>query len=169
MQTDANKTDREILYPWQRWAELMTVFVMLLLLGFLGYHQVANTGFFTDKFRSLEMVCLYGPIIFSFIAPIVRAWTGRRNPARPFEIATNVFLALGSLWLLTIFPFNFAHLADTLPGPLHFILAWTTDGIGKVFLIFQIIVVSLAALATTWQYLSIRRREFVAHTSPHIS
>ncbi len=159
MKTVGKQTEKEVLTAAQRGGELISVIVILLVFGFFAYHQVAHTGFFTAKFGAEEMVCLYGPILLSLAAPIVRAGTGRRNPARPFEVVTNVFLALAALWLLLVFPFNFAHLADVLPGALHFVLAWITNEIGKVVLILQIIVGTIWALVTTVKYLSVRRRE----------
>ena len=162
MKTVVEKTDKEVLTTAQRCGELISIIVMLLLFSFFVYHQGAQTGFFTAKFGALEMICLYGPILVSFAAPAVRAVSGRRNPARPFDVATYVFLALAALWLLMVFPFNFSHLADALPGALHFVLAWITNDIGKVCLILQVIIGPISALLTTRKYLSVRRRE-LAH------
>lgn len=162
MKTVGEKIDKEVLTIGQRVGELISVVLMLLLFSFFVYHQVAQTGFFTAKFGALEMFCLYGPILLSLIAPVVRAVSGRRNPARPFDVATNVFLAIAAIWLLMVFPFNFAHLADALPGAIRFVLAWITNDIGRVFLILQLIIGSITAILTTWKYLSMRRRE-LAH------
>ncbi|HEX2908905.1 MAG TPA: hypothetical protein VHO69_18680 [Phototrophicaceae bacterium] len=152
------ETDNETLTTPQRWAEFLVVAAMLLLFGFFSYHQLANTGFFTEKFGALETVCLYGPILAALIAPVVRAVTGRRNPARPFEAARTAFLAAGSLWLLIVFPFNFAHLADTLPVSLRFALAWVTDDIGKIPLLIQVILGPVAGIPILWKYFSQRRQ-----------
>lgn len=159
MKTVTQHTDKEALTPAQRGGELVGIAIMLLVPGFFAYHQAANTGFYTARFGAMEMVCLYGPILFSFAAPVVRVVTGRRNPARPFEIVTNVFLALAAVWLLIVFPFNFAHLADALPAAIRFVLAWITNEIGTVVLILQIIVGTIMAVVTTVKYLSVRRRE----------
>ena len=160
MKTVGEKTDKEVLTTGQRWGELISGVAMLLLFGFFAYHQAAHTGFFTAKFGALEIFCLYGPILVSLAAPVVRAVSGRRNPARPFDVATYVFLAMAALWLLMVFPFNFSHLADALPGALHFVLAWITNEIGKVVLILQVIIGPISAILTTRKYLSLRRREF---------
>jgi hypothetical protein len=159
MNTVAQKANKEILTTTQRWLEFAVVTVMLLLLGFLLYHQSANTGFFTAKFGTLEMVCLYAPILLSVTAPVVRAFTGHRNPARPYEAATSLVLALGSLWLLIVFPFNFSHLADTLPSGIRFLLAWFPDDLGKVLLLLQAILGPLSAALTGWRYFAANRRE----------
>ncbi len=159
MKTVVEKTDKEVLTTSQRWAELISVVVMLLLFGFFAYHQVAKTGFFTAKFGAVEMFCLYGPILLSLAAPVARALNGRRNPARPLEVATDLFLAIAALWLLMVFPFDFSHLADALPAAIRFVLAWVTNDIGKVVLILQVIVGPISAFLTTRKYLSVRRRE----------
>jgi hypothetical protein len=159
MKTAVKRTNDEVLATWQRWAELLIVVATLLLFGFFAYHQLTSTGFFTAKFGSLEMFFLYGPILLSLAAPVARAWIGRRNPARPVEAAANLFLGVGSVWLLIVFPFNFSHLADVLPGAIRFVLSWVTNDIGKIPLILQVIVGLISALSTTWKYLSVRRRE----------
>jgi hypothetical protein len=169
MNTIGAKKDKDLLTLGQRWGELITVLVMLLLLGFFIDHQTAQTGFYTANFGAGEMVCLYGPILCSFAAPLVRAVTGQRNPARPFEAATNLFLAIGAFWLLIVFPFNFAYLADALPGSLHFVLAWVTNDMGKIVLILQIVIGLIIALVTLSIYLFRRRRASSPPLSPQPS
>ncbi len=157
------KANKEILSPTARWAELLIVAALLLLFVFFAYHQFTNTGFFTSKFGVFEMVCLYGPILVSCSAPLVRALTRQRNIARPFEAAGDLCLACGSLWLLMIFPFQYAHFADVLPSALRFILAWVTDDVAKIVLALQVIVGIGSAFALTWQYLT--RRGWVAYAA----
>lgn len=163
MNTAKDKIDKDTLSSPARAAEVFFVVCMLLLLAFFVYHQSTNTGFFTEKFGPLEMLCLYGPLLFGISAPAIRAWIGRRNPARPFEAATSLFLAAGSLWLATVFPFNFAHLADALPGAVRSLLAWVTDDMGRAVLILQVIIGPISALPALWKYFSIRRRESESH------
>jgi hypothetical protein len=158
MKTSAEKTDGELLTPSQRWTGLATVVAMLVLLGFLAYHQLSNTGFFTAAFGSLEMLCLYGPILVSFAAPIVRVISGRHNPARPFEAATNLSLALGSLWLAIVFPLDFSHLTDILPDAIRSIFSWITNDIGRLVLILQVIIGVITTPLTIFTFFSVRRR-----------
>ncbi len=160
MNTSVEKSDHEMLTVPQRIGELWGSAAILGLFGFLLYHQQTQSGFFTEKFGVLEMFCLFVPLLLGLAAPIVRAWTGQRNPARPYEIATSLLLALGSLWLLIVFPFSFAHLADTLSAGLHFALAWVTDDIGKILLILQIIISPASAFVTAWRYVSHRPRAY---------
>lgn len=159
MSTPTKEKEKDVVNSKQRWLELLVVPAMLLLFGFLFYHQSAGTGFFTGKFGPLERVCLYGPIFMSLIPPVVRATTGRRNPARPFEAATSLSLAAGSLWLFIVFPFDFSHLTDPLPGVIQGVFSWMTDGVGKVLLIFQVIIGPLSAIAAILRFRSVRRQQ----------
>ena len=159
MNTPEQHIDQDRLTPLRRGGELLNVTAMLFLLGFLVYHQGAGTGFFTARFGTLEMVCLYGPILLALIASTARALTGRLNPARPFDAATSLCLAMGSLWLLIRFPFDYTHLADALPTAIRFVLARVTDDVGKVLLALQVIIGPISAIQTARKYLSIRQRE----------
>jgi hypothetical protein len=154
MNATAQKTDREFLTAAQRVAEVIALMVNILLFSFFVYHQVANTGFFTTTFGSQAMFFFYGPMLLSMAAPVARALVGRRNPARPLEVATNVFLAIAALWLFNVFPFNFAHFADALPVEIRFLFWWMNNNIGYVILILQMIICPVVAIVTTWQYFS---------------
>ncbi len=159
----AQTNDRDTLTIAQRLPELVVAIAMFGLLGFFVYHQQTESGFFTEKFGTAEMFWLYGPILAGIVAPLVRAWTGNRNPARPFEIATSLFLAVGSLWLLSVFPFDFSRLAETLPTGLQFALSWITDGVGKLVLLLQVIIGPISALLVALKYFAARRRLLIAY------
>ncbi len=159
MKTVIAQTGEPGLTPLQRRAGLLITGAMLVLFGFLAAHQFMDTGFFTDSFGPVEMFCLYGPILVSLAPPVIRALNGQQNPARPFDAATSLCLALGSLWLLIVFPFEFAHLADIRPGAVRFLLSWVTNDLGRALLILQVIIGPLSALATIAKYLAVRRSE----------
>lgn len=152
------KNAKEFLTIPQRVGELVLVFGMGLLFGFFVVHQILNTGFFTSEFGTFEMVCLYVPILIASLAPLTRAITGQRNPARPIEALGDLCLAFGSLWLLLVFPFDYTHLADVLPGVFRFVLAWITDDIARLFFVLQILVAFVSAIVLMWQYFSFRAR-----------
>ncbi len=154
------KKELEILSPTQRWAGMYTVVLMLLLLAFFGYHQWKNTGFFTDKFGWVEMLALYAPILISLAPPIQRLIQGKRNAARPLEAATDLSLAIGSLWLRVVFPFNFAHLADPFPPAMRFAFAWITNDVGRWILVLQVVIGFLSSATTLATYLSTKRKIF---------
>jgi hypothetical protein len=65
--------------------------------------------------------------------------TGRRNVSRPPELAASTFWVAGSIWLLAVFLFNFAHLADVLPESLRFLLGWITNDIAWVLFVLGIL------------------------------
>ena len=149
---------RDLLSPLQRFGGLAAIPCMLALLAFFALHQLANTGFFTAQFGPWEMLALYGPILVSSIPPLVRAMSGRQNSGRPFEAASNIALAIGSLWLVTVFPFDYVHLADVLPRPIQFLLSWINDDLARIVLTLQVIIGVLVAFFTTITYLSVRLR-----------
>jgi hypothetical protein len=147
MQPSSRKGNENRMSPARRWSGLYTVGLMLLLLVFFVYHQWTRSGFFTSSFGYAEMVALYFPILFSMLAPIVRAIQGRDEIARQVDVVSDICLVLGSLWLLIRFPFDFAHLADVLPSAIQFALAWLNDSIGRIILILQIIIAFISALS----------------------
>ena len=151
------KPDRETLSNQMRWFEVSFDLPMVLLFGFFALHQATNTGFFTAKFGSVEMLALYGPIIVALIAPAIRALTGRRNPARPWDVAMQLSLAAGSLYLLVVFPFDFAHLGDVLPGVLAIFVSWISNDVGKILMVLQVILGPINAITTTVKYFSLSR------------
>jgi len=165
MNTSRSDKDSENLNLGQRVLELIFTVLMVFLLGFFVYHQQTNSGYFTEKYGALEMLCLYVPIALAISAMLVRVWTGQRQPARPLEVLRNLLLGLGSLWLLTVFPFNFTHLADTLPEAMRFVLGWLTNDMGRILLILQIVIGPITALVTAWQYMTLRHRDKLSHSN----
>lgn len=151
------RRESEILTPSQRFGEFVSIFVTILFLGFFVYHQVTHTGFFTTAFGPLEMVFFYGPMLLAMAAALIRAIWGRRNPARPVEVVSNVLLAVGALWLLIVFPFSFVHLADALPPNLRFLLSWVNDAIGHIPLYICLVVCPIVAIVVAWQFFAHRQ------------
>jgi hypothetical protein len=153
------KRELENLSVAQRVAGLYTDGLMLLLLAFFAYHHWKSTGLFTEKFGWAEMIALYVPILISLAPPLQRLIQGRRNPARPLEAATDLSLAIGSFWLWTHFPFNFAHLADPFPAAMRFAFAWITNNVGRWILLLQVIIGIISSLSTIFIYISKERTE----------
>jgi hypothetical protein len=159
VQAVKDKPDRRNMNPARRWGGLYTVPLMLLLLAFFSYHQWKQTDFFTEKFGPIEMIALYVPIVVSMVAPFQRAIQGHVNPARLTEASSDLLLALGSLWLWFIFPFNFAHFADIFPTRMHFAFVWLTDPVGKFILLLQVVVGFISALSNVASYLKEQGRQ----------
>jgi len=154
--------DRNRLSLGERLGEFIGMFGVVALFAFFLYHQWAATGFFTAKFGGLEQLCLYLPLVFSFFPPMIRAISGRRNPARPWEITANVLLVLGALRLLSVFPFDYTHLADALPRGLRFMLSWVTDDIARFVFVIQITIGIISVFAILWRYVTFRPQEQIA-------
>lgn len=152
--------DREHLGLSERITEVVfTTLAMMLVFGFFLAHQLGNTGFFTAEFGIREMLALYGPMVLTLAAPITRAATGSRNLGRPMEAVANAALAIGSLWLFFVFPFDFSHLADVLPAAIQFPFRWITDGIARIVLALQVLIGTLTAIGKLWKFVSVTNRE----------
>jgi len=148
-----HKRDKETLTVPQRFGEIVSAFIILLIFAFYLYHQVENTGFFTSKFGNWEMFAFYGSLFLSLVPPLARAWLGRRNPVRPVEAFCNLFFALALLYLLLVFPFNFAHFADALPVAVRFMFGWLSNDIAKVAMVLGILGTGIAAAVNFVRYL----------------
>jgi len=154
-----SQENKERLSYLERFGEAVAAVMLVLLFGFFVRHQSLDTGYFTERFGTLEMFALYVPLFAAIIPLCILAWTGRRNPARPYEVVSNLLLASASLWLVIIFPFDYSHLADVLPAGLQFILAWVTDDIAKVVFVLQVIIGIVTAITTTWKYTTINQHD----------
>ena len=138
----------------ERFGEVVSAAILLAILAFYLYHQVANTGFFTSAFGPWQMFAFYGSIVLSLVPPIARAVIGRRNPVRPTEAAVNLFFAGAALYLLSVFPFNFAHFGDALPTVLRFTLTWITNYIAKIVFVLAAIGGFISAGVNIVRYLT---------------
>lgn len=141
------RRDKNLLTIPDRIGEIVGIFFTLLIAAFFIYNQTTNTGFMTSKFGLTATILFYGSFALSIVNSIAKATIGRRDTARPFELVSNVFTAIAALWFLSVFPFNFAHLADALPSFLRFILSWITNGIGWIIILLSAIVSIIVALA----------------------
>lgn len=149
-------TTREHLTPIRRFGEIISLAVIAVIIGYFWQLWTMGAGFFTAAFGPLEQFWFFGPMIASLAAPITRIVVGRRNPARPFEIATDVLMVIGAIWLLRVFPFDFSHMGDALPGNLPLLFAWVPDWLGRLVLLLQVVGGSISAVATTWQFMRVK-------------
>jgi hypothetical protein len=108
----------------QRFGEVVSLIITALIVGYFRRLWTIDAGYFTSAFGPPEQFWFFGPMILSFAAPTMRILVGRRNPARLFEIVTDVFMVIGAIWRLREFPFDFSHLGDALPGNLPALLNW---------------------------------------------
>ncbi len=152
-QSRGQRKSNEILTPAQRFGELVSVCIILLILGFYIYHQVANTGFYASNFVGFTEVVFYGTFVLALLPALLRATIGRRNPIRPFEAAFNLISAASLIYLLAIFPFNFAHFPDALPPAIRFMFSWVSNDIAKVAIVLAILGTFISGCVNALKYL----------------
>lgn len=126
---------RDYIKRSQRGGETASLIGVVLVTAFFYAHQAWSTAFFTASFGSTGAFFLYGSILLAIIGPVTRAITGRRNLARLPESVASVFWIIASLWLLIVFPFDFAHFSDVVPEFLRFTVNWITNDIARVLIV----------------------------------
>ena len=106
-----------------------------LILFYLIAHQMFSTGFFTAAFGMLEMILLYGSLIF-WITTCTVLLLELKDLSRDIDSFGGLgFAAVGFFWLFLVFPFDFAHFADVLPEALRFLVQWISNGLARVLLV----------------------------------
>ena len=119
---------------------VIVVFSVLMVLYYAA-HQIQSTGFFTEKFGTLEMVMVYGFWGFWIGSAGLEGVLGRRLLSRLFDVFGGlIFATICIAWLLVVFPFEFAHFADVLPDSLRFLMRWISNDIARVLMVLGIIV-----------------------------
>src|SRR5262249_13661505 len=96
-QQHQRRMEKEYMTPSQRFGEVISLIISGLIIGYFLRLWTIDAGFFTSAFGPPEQFWFFGPMILSLAAPLVRMLVGRRNPARPFEIVTDVLMALGAI------------------------------------------------------------------------
>ena len=144
--------DREYLSPGQRFGEVIALAVLAVIIDYFWQLWQMEAGFFTAAFGPWEQFWFFGPMVVSLAAPLVRLLVGRRNPARPFEIATDVLMVIGAVWLLRVFPFDFSHIGGALPGSLPTLFAWVPKWLGRWVLVLQLVGGTIAVVVTAWHF-----------------
>ncbi len=131
----SRRVSRDVMPTSQRAGEVIGLVVSFLVLLFFFENQVQGTGFFTSSFGLPEQVLFYGVWLFGAAVSIVRAAYGRRNAIRPLEAIQAAIWAFSAFWLLSVFPFNFAHIMDLLPSTIHPLFSWVTNPVGALILL----------------------------------
>ncbi len=122
---------RDVIQQKDRLGEVLGVGAVLVLTLFFVYHQLSGTGFFTGAFGTFEAILFYGVVPFAIAVGVARVLLGRRNPVRPIDVLSGLWMGVTCLWLSILFPLNFAHLGDPL-GPLGPLLSWVPNVIAQV-------------------------------------
>ena len=115
----------------ERMGQLVAVAGFIVVLLFIVVHQTRPTGFFTGEDATAAEAAVYIMLAFGIPPLLVRFFMGRKNVARPFELLSFVPFFVGQLYLLAVFPFDFAHFADPLPDSLEFLLDWVSPTFAK--------------------------------------
>ena len=136
----------------------IVVFSVLMVLYFVA-HQMWSTGFFTATFGTLEMMLLYGSLIFWIITAGLEGVFGQRLLSRLFDTFGGIiFAAVATAWLFVVFPFEFAYFADVLPDFLRFLVQWISDDIVRVVMVLGTIVYLGAAVYAPIAYGFVRKK-----------
>jgi hypothetical protein len=130
-----SREDRDRLNPGQRTGEVFSVIISFLVLLFFFENQVKGTGFFTPRFGPTEQALFYGTWFVGAAVSLARAAYGRRNPVRPLDALYGAALLVTALRLLAVFPFDFSHFPDLLPGAVRFAFFWLTNPVGTIVLV----------------------------------
>ena len=150
------EADKGIPY-FERVVGVGIVVVCLLIMLYFITHQTSSTGFFTTKFGSLEMVMLYGSIIFMIVSAGLEGIFGQRLLSRIWDAFGGlIFATIGITWLLVVFPFEFTYFAVVLPDFLRFLVQWISNDIAQVLMVVLIIVILGAAIYTPIAYKFVR-------------
>lgn len=111
---------------------VIAIFSVLMVVFFLS-HQTQSTGFFTAEFGTLERFLFYGYWLVWLTTATLEGILGLRLASRLFDVFGGIiFLLISTIVLLIIFPFDFQHLATSLPDAMKFILQWVSDDIARV-------------------------------------
>ena len=151
---------KDVLSFSERVGDTVAALVILLCLLFWFAHQTSSSGFFTSKFGPAEVFWFYFPTVFGLVTNVAKVVVGRKNMLRPFETLETGLGAVGVVWLLVVFPFEFSHLADVLPDFLRFLLLWISNDVAKVLLVILIIGFSAGTVYTALMYVFVRRKLF---------
>jgi hypothetical protein len=134
--------EKEVEYadPYEDRGLSIAIVVVGVLMGlFFGAHQTRSTGFFTAAFGTLEMLLLYGTLLY-WIATSALIIVGQKNLSRDLDLYGLFFAAGAVAWLLLVFPFDLAHAADALPDSLRFLVQWVSSDIARVLMALSLIV-----------------------------
>jgi len=143
-----------------RFTGIVLVVVSVLLILYFVAHQRGSTGFFTPKFETLEMFMLYGSLVAWITTGCLDGILGQRLLSRLFDVFFGlIFLTISLVWLLVIFPFNFAYFSNVLPDFLRFLLEWISDDIARAIMVVGIILLAVAEIYSpiAYKFVNIKR------------
>jgi magnesium-transporting ATPase (P-type) len=130
----------------ERVTSIAIVVICVLFLFYSFAHYRLSTGFFTASYGTLEMVLLYGSIIYWIITSTVMI-LGRKDLSRDIDsFGGLIFATVGFAWVLIVFPFEFSYFSNVLPDFFRFLLRWISNDIARVLMLLAVIVHLVAAV-----------------------
>jgi hypothetical protein len=138
--------------------EIVGFVAMSICLSFFVVHYTRDTGFFTDEFGSLEMALLFGSGGFAISLTALRIVIRRKNVIRPLDISNMGMFVIAQSVLLSVFPFDFAHIGDALPRYLSWTVDWISDDLGAIILAIGIVGGILGAIVVGFIYVNVRKQ-----------
>jgi hypothetical protein len=131
--------------------------ISILMVLYFANHQTLSTGFFTAAFGTLEVIMLYGSLVFWIITSGLEGVLGQRLLSRLFDTFGGIlFSVVATAWLLIVFPFEFIYFADILPDFLRFLVQWISNDIARVVMVLYIIIMGIVAVYAPIAYKFIR-------------
>jgi len=125
----------------ERVVGIAIVVFSLLMMSYFALHQIRSTGFFTAAFGTSEMLLLYGLLLLGIVSASLESVFSRRLLSRLFDVFGGLILAaVCTVWLLMVFPFEFANFADVVPDSLRFLVQWISNDVARVIMVLAIIV-----------------------------
>lgn len=149
---------KDRLRPSDRGGQIVGVVISLLVAVYFLDLYTSGSGFFTSEFSTADAVLFFGIAFLGVIPSLARAILGRKNITRPLDIILSISILISTIWFLYTFPFDFSHLADSLPSSLQFLLSWISDNIAKALMVIAIIASIFIILYTTLLFLAVRRK-----------
>ncbi|MGD9131016.1 MAG: hypothetical protein PVH73_05525 [Candidatus Bathyarchaeota archaeon] len=137
----------------ERVTGIVLVVASVLVMVYFVSHQMGSTGFFTPKFGIVEMFLLYGSLVAWIITGSLDGIFGQRLLSRLFDVFGGIlFITISVVWLLVIFPFEFAYFADVLPDVLKFLVQWISNDIARGIMVLGTILLVVAAIYSPIAY-----------------
>jgi hypothetical protein len=157
MRMARKEADRDVLKLSERVGELAAFLVITLIGIYFIALQVEGTGFFAPSFSAFDMALFYGALFYGLVPSLTRAATGRRNLARPLDVAGSVLFIISGSYFLTHWAFDFSHFADILPQSLQFVLSWVTNEIAQGMILLGLAIALVLTAWTSAQYYFVRQ------------
>lgn len=135
------------------------VFVMFfpLILFYFVAHQMFSTGFFTAAFGILEMIMLYGSLLYWIITCAVLLLELKDLSRDIDSFGGLIFAAISFAWLSIIFPFDFTYFANIMPDVLRILVHWISNPFARVLLVLGFILHFFLAVLAGIQRVMVRK------------